>query len=244
VSTELTPDDLDRFAQTYYLNDAIDDVDIEERAQAHSIPMIVASVSGRSRVLEMGFGTGLVARLLLEHGVPLEVVEGSSHLRDVALTRHPDLPVHLSMFEDFTPAEPYDAVLALHVLEHVDDPLSLLARIDAWLNPGGVVVVVTPNARSIHRMLGVAMGVQEKLDDLSERDHLVGHRRVYDLDGLCRELTDGGYSVVNTFGYFVKPLANSQMIGWPSEVLDGLNLISPDFPTEHLANIGVVARRP
>ena len=40
--------------------------------------MIVDALAGRERVLEMGFGTGLIARMLLEAGVPLEVVEGSA----------------------------------------------------------------------------------------------------------------------------------------------------------------------
>ena len=87
------------------------------------------------------------------------------------------------------------------------------------------------------------MGLQERLDDLSPRDHLVGHKRVYDLDGLRAELTGGGLEVVGDFGYFVKPLANSQMIGWSHDVLDGLNAISEQLPTDFLANIGVVAVR-
>ena len=43
------------------------------------------------------------------------------------MDRHPDLHVHLSMFEEFVPDTPFDAVLALHVLEHVDAPGELLA---------------------------------------------------------------------------------------------------------------------
>jgi trans-aconitate methyltransferase len=244
TSTELTAEDLDRFASTYYLNDEVEDVDIEELAQRHSVPAIVRAVAGADRVLEMGFGTGLITGELLQAGVPVEVVEGSAVLRDHALERHPDLTVHLSMFEEFRPDQPVGAVLALHVLEHVDEPGALLEHLISWLQPGGVFVAVTPNAGSIHRMLGVAMGLQEHLDDLSERDHLVGHQRVYDLAGLRDELSSAGLEVVSDFGYFVKPLANSQMLGWHREVLDGLNAISDDVPTDLLANIGVVARRP
>lgn len=244
MSTDLTPADLDRFASTYYLNAEIEDVDIEELAQQHSIPMIVRALGTPERVLEMGYGTGLITRELLAAGVPVEVVEGSPALRDHAMAEHPGLVVHLGMFEAFVPDEPYDAVLALHVLEHVDRPDELLAHLATWVKPGGLLVAVTPNARSIHRLLGVAMGVQEKLDDLSERDHLVGHQRVYDLAGLTGELSGAGYDVVGDFGYFVKPLANSQMLGWPRPVLDGLNAISDQVPTDLCANIGVVARRP
>jgi 2-polyprenyl-3-methyl-5-hydroxy-6-metoxy-1,4-benzoquinol methylase len=192
----------------------------------------------------MGYGTGLITGELLAAGVPLEVLEGSAVLREHALATHPGLTVHLGMFEEFEPDEPFDAVLALHVLEHVDHPDQLLRHLLGWLRPGGVLVAVTPNARSIHRMLGLQMGLQEKLDDLSPRDHLVGHQRVYDLAGLRAELAGAGLEVTGDFGYFVKPLANSQMIGWPREVLDGLNGISRQVPTDLLANIGVVAVRP
>lgn len=244
MAVELTPDDLDRYASTYYLNAEVDDVDIEELAQRHSVPALLRALDGCGRVLEMGYGTGLITGELLDAGVPLEVLEGSAVLREHALATHPGLTVHLAMFEDFQPSEPFDAVLALHVLEHVDRPADLLRHVMGWVRPGGVLVAVTPNARSIHRLLGVQMGLQERLDDLSARDHLVGHQRVYDLDGLRGELAGAGLQVTGDFGYFVKPLANSQMVGWPGEVLDGLNAISTQVPTDLLANIGVVAVRP
>ena len=243
VAVDLTPDELDRYASTYYLNAEVDDLDIEELAQRHSVPDLLKALDGCGRVLEMGYGTGLITGELLAAGVPLEVLEGSAMLRDHAVATHPGLVVHLAMFEDFTPATPFDAVLALHVLEHVDRPGDLLRHITGWLRPGGVLVAVTPNARSIHRMLGLQMGLQSRLDDLSARDHLVGHQRVYDLEGLRAELTDAGLQVTGDFGYFVKPLANSQMVGWSREVLDGLNGISAQVPTDLLANIGVVAVR-
>jgi len=243
LTTDLSPADLDRYAATYYLNAEIDDVDIEELAQQHSIPMIIDALGPVERILEMGYGTGLITRELLAANVPVEVVEGSPALRDHAMAEHPGLTVHLGMFESFVPDEPYDAVLALHVLEHVDRPGDLLSHITSWVKPGGLVVAVTPNARSIHRMLGVAMGLQDNLDDLSERDHLVGHQRVYDLAWLSEEMTSAGLELVSDFGYFVKPLANSQMLGWSRAVLDGLNAISDQVPTDLCANIGVVARR-
>jgi 2-polyprenyl-3-methyl-5-hydroxy-6-metoxy-1,4-benzoquinol methylase len=237
----LTPDSLDHFASTYYLNETVEDIDIEELAQRHSIPRVVDAVAGCGRVLEMGYGTGLVTGELLRHGVGVEVLEGSPVLREHAMSRHPGLVVHLSMFEDFAPAAPFDAVLALHVLEHVDDAPALARVIGSWLRPGGVLVAVTPNARSLHRQLAVKMGLHEHLDDLSPRDHLVGHRRVYDLTGLRADVEAGGFDVTDEFGYFVKPLANYQMLDWSPEILDGLNRLSDAVPADLLANIGVRA---
>ena len=41
----LTPDDLDRYAETYYLA-VVADLDIEERAQRHSIPLLLRALDG------------------------------------------------------------------------------------------------------------------------------------------------------------------------------------------------------
>lgn len=237
----LTPGALDHFASTYYLNAEIEDVDIEERAQLHSVPRIVQALSGCERVLEMGYGTGLITGALLREGVPLEVVEGSPVLSEHARQAHPGLVVHTAMFEEFDGQ--YDAVLALHVLEHVDDTTPLLRRIRSWLTPNGVLLVVTPNAESLHRQLAVQMGLHDRLDDLSPRDHLVGHRRVYDLKWLRSTLEEAGFDVVDEFGYFVKPLSNAQMLEWGDELLEGFNRLASVVPAWLCANIGLVGRR-
>ena len=245
MAAPLTSADLDRFAAEYYLNSEIEDTDLEELAQTFSIPPILAAISACPRLLEMGYGTGLIARELLAAGRVLEVVEGSPQLIAAAQQRHAADPItfHESLFEDFAPTEPYDAVLALHVLEHVDDPVEVARAAGRWLRPGGILVAVTPNSRSIHRLLGVELGLAERTDELSERDHLVGHQRVYDLVGLRGDISAAGFEILDEFGYFVKPLSNRQMLGWPRELLAGLNAISHEVPATVCGNIGVVARR-
>lgn len=245
MAGNLTAADLDGFASEYYLNDEIEDTDIEELAQTYSIPAILAATETCPRLLEMGYGTGLIASQLLAAGRSLEVLEGSQRLIDFAEARHAGEPVRFikSMFETFVPHDPYDAVLALHVLEHVDDPVVVAQQIAGWLRPGGVLIAVTPNARSLHRRLGVAMGLQQRLDDFSERDRIVGHQRVYDLDGLRADLEAGGFEVTGEFGYFVKPLSNRQMLEWEPAVLEGFNKLASEIPADLCANIGLIAHR-
>jgi 2-polyprenyl-3-methyl-5-hydroxy-6-metoxy-1,4-benzoquinol methylase len=238
----LTPADLESLAHEYYLSGEIADLDIEELAQRRSIRQLVAALGDSQRVLEMGFGTGVITASLLDAGVDLEVVEGAPSLCATARERHPGLRVHESMFEAFTPEQPYDAVLALHVVEHVDDPVPLLRHLAGWLRPDGRLIVVVPNAESLHRQLAVRMGLQPTLDTLSARDHLVGHRRVYGLAGLRADLAAAGLGVTAEFGYFLKTVPNGMMLDWPVELLEALNAISDDLPARLLANIGVVAR--
>ena len=239
----LTPEALDAYADTYYLNDEIEDVGIEELGQRRSIDRTVAALHGARRVLEMGYGTGLVTGELLARGVPIEVLEGSPKLCAVARETHPGLAVHEALFETFAPSEPYDAVLALHIAEHVDDPIGLFTVVREWVRPGGAVVVVVPNAESLHRRLAVRMGLQTRLDDLSPRDHLVGHQRVYDLAGLRRHLEAAGFQPEEEFGYQLKTVPNSMMAGWPESLLASLVDISEELPPAQLANIGVRATR-
>ncbi len=237
----LSPESLDAFAHEYYLNQGIDTIDLEERAQLHSVPRLIEALDGRAPVLEMGFGTGLITAELLRRDVPLEIVEGSPVLVDEARRRHPTLPVHHAMFESFEPTRRYGAVLALHVLEHVDEPVTVLETMRPWLADDGALVVVVPNAESLHRRIAVEMGLHDQLDDLGPSDRLVGHQRVYDLDRLTADLDAAGYDVTLDFGYLLKTVPNSMMLDYPTAMVEALNTISDRIPTRDLANIGVRA---
>jgi 2-polyprenyl-3-methyl-5-hydroxy-6-metoxy-1,4-benzoquinol methylase len=195
-------------------------------------------------VLELGYGDGIITRALIEGGMKPTVVEGARELYEQIGARHGGraTAVH-GMFEDYSALVMFDAVIASHVLEHVADPVTVLRRIAGWLKPDGRLLVIVPNRESLHRRLAVLMGLQPELDTLSARDLLVGHRRVYSLATLENELVAGGFRVVERRGFFLKPLANSQMLGFAPELLHALNGIAPQLEPELLANIGVVAVR-
>lgn len=241
--TALTAQALDAYADSYYLNAAVADVPIEELGQRRSAGRTVTALHGARRVLEMGFGTGLMTAELLARQVPIEVLEGAPKLCAVARDAHPGLVVHEALFEEFVPSAPYDAVLALHIAEHVDDPVALFRLVHGWLAPGGAIVVMVPNARSLHRRLAVRMGLQPELDTLSARDRLVGHQRVYDLTTLWADLALAGFSVEEEFGYQLKTVPNGMMGDWPMELHAALVDVSPELAPDLLANIGVRAVR-
>jgi SAM-dependent methyltransferase len=238
----LDPEALDAFARSYYLNDEVATIDLEEMAQLLAVDRIVSAVRGCNRVLEMGFGTGLTTRELLARGVQVELLEGSPVLVEEARRRHTGLVVHEAMFETFAPEQPLDAVLAMHVLEHVDTPAETLAQIRSWLRPGGVLIVVVPNAESLHRRIAVEMGLHANLDDLSASDIMVGHQRVYTLDWLKRDVESAGFDVDLEFGFLLKTVPNSMMLSYPPNMVKALNTISDRVPARDLANIAIRAR--
>lgn len=184
---------------------------------------------GRS-VLELGSADGLMTGYLVQRFERVAVVEGAATYAERVARLFPTAEVHRSLFEDFTTAERFDNVVAARVLEHVDDPVGLLRYLTQWLNPGGLVHIVVPNAESLHRRLGVVMGLLGRVDDLGDRDRRLGHLRVYRGDLLRQHIREAGLELLELTGSYVKPLSNAQMIDWPPEVLSGLSRLSDDLP--------------
>jgi 2-polyprenyl-3-methyl-5-hydroxy-6-metoxy-1,4-benzoquinol methylase len=63
-----------------------------------------------------------------------------------------------STFETFEPGRKFDCIHMGGMLKHLDDPVALLRRSREWLSPKGRLIATTPNARSLHRRVGVYMG--------------------------------------------------------------------------------------
>ena len=193
-------------------------------------------------MLELGYGDGLLTAALQEQGYQSELLEGSALLCSKATSLYPSLVVHHSMFESFKPQKPYSTILALHVIEHVDNPHLMLRQLRSWLEPQGQLIIVVPNRDSIHRRLALRMNLIEKLDELSARDHLVGHQRVYNFETLEKDVHLAGLKPITRFGSFLKTLPNSMMLDYTDALLSALDGISDSLPPDLLANIGLVVK--
>jgi SAM-dependent methyltransferase len=104
---------------------------------------------GTIRVLDVGCGDG---RLLdyyraSEVGDRIETHGIDFDEQAVATARASGHRVVSGRFEQDTELEPgsFDVVIALHVIEHVDDPEGFARRGAELLAPGGVFVIATPN---------------------------------------------------------------------------------------------------
>jgi len=234
---------LDKIATEYHASDAIPDIHIENLCQEYFSAWLLKRIHAGARVLELGYGDGLITNALVGIGCDLTVIEGSGVLVEIARRRHPHIACAHVLFEDFLTERPFDLVLASHVLEHVDEPVTTLKRICSWLRADGDLIAVVPNRNSIHRQLAVAMGLQPRLDTLSGRDLKVGHQRVYSFQTLEEDLESAGMRVTESMGYFLKVVPNSMMLDYSTDLLKSLNEISPSLPKDVLANIVVVAKK-
>ena len=196
--------------------------------------------------LELGPADGQMTRLLVEVFDNVTAVDGAQRYCEILQQRvaSPKLKVVCSLFEEFEPAEKFDTAIMTHVLEHVADPVQLFHRVSGWIRATGVIIVLVPNANSIHRLVAVKMGLLKHPWQLNERDRRLGHRRVYTLVELKAHIAAAGLKLLATGGNFFKPLTNRQIEEWwTEEMMDGFYELGKDFP-EYAAEIYAVCQLP
>lgn len=200
--------------------------------QGRELAILLNSLEGCKRILELGWGSGIIARGLKDAGKDVLVIEGSQAGCDAA-SSYGITSLH-SLFEDYQTSFKHDAVIASFVLEHLADPMALLKRAHQW---GKKLICVVGNANSYHRQLAVKMGIQPRLDSLSERDKLVGHYSVFDMKSINTLLSESGWIPQRFTGLMLKALPNSMLMKLPTEVIKAMCEI--EVAPEVAANIMV-----
>ncbi|MBK9162184.1 MAG: class I SAM-dependent methyltransferase [Nitrosomonadales bacterium] len=194
-------------------------------------------------LLEMGPAEGVMTELLATTGKKMTVVEGSGLFCEDLRKRFPQADVVHALFEEFQPSEHFDNIILGHVLEHVQDPVDILARAKQWLKPGtGRLFAAVPNARSLHRQAAVLMGMLPQEDALNEMDIHHGHRRVFNPESFRNAFYQAGLQVEIFGGYWMKPVSNKQIEdNWSAEMLEAFMQLGERYP-DIAGEIYVVAR--
>ena len=204
------------------------------------------AVVPRGRVLDLGCADGLLTRHLAAAGRSMVAVDASALRveRTRKVTEGLDVTVVQSYFEEFEPpgGQKFDGVVLGCILEHLDDPVSLLRRCSDWLTDTGVVAAVVPHGRSLHRRAGVHMGLLPDIEALGEADDALDHKRVYTIAMLTDEFERAGLTVVDTGGILLKPLPNSRMADLPDALVEAYAALGAEMP-DLAAEIFAVGRR-
>ncbi len=205
---------------------------------------------GGGSALELGSYQGHFTKRLLRHFPDLTCVEASEAALAEARRSLGDQVtfVHAS-FETANLPHRYDHIVLTHVLEHLDDPVKIIRRInDEWLSDRGRLFLVCPNANAPSRQIAVKMGLISHNSAVTPAEAEHGHRRTYALDTLERDALAGGLEVIHRSGIFFKALANFQ---WDrllqtdivsKEYLDGCYHLGQQYP-ELCASIFLVCER-
>jgi len=104
------------------------------------------------RLLDVGCGNGGFLNVMKGLGWECEGIEPDPIAAEMA--RRAGHKVREGSVEDLDlPESQYDAVSLSHVMEHFPQPRVAVARIERLLKPGGVLVSISPNPRSLIRRL-------------------------------------------------------------------------------------------
>src|SRR5271165_1112026 len=163
-------------------------------------------------VLELGSFKGDFTRLLLPHFTDVTCVEASESARAEARKRLPgSIQFVNSTFEAAALPRRYDHIVMTHVLEHLDDPVAVLKRVNReWLTTAGRLFLACPNGNAPSRQIAVKMGLISHNSAVTAAEAEHGHRRTYTLDTLERDAVAAGLKVTHRTGIFFKALANFQ----------------------------------
>jgi SAM-dependent methyltransferase len=162
--------------------------------------------------LELGSFRGDFTQRLLQHFGDLTCVEASAAaIADARRALGDRVTFVHDLFETATLPRRYDNIILTHVLEHLDDPVGVLRRVnDEWLADEGRFFLVCPNANAPSRQIAVKMGLISHNAAVTPAEMEHGHRITYTLDTLERDAVAAGLRVVHRSGIFFKALANFQ----------------------------------
>jgi SAM-dependent methyltransferase len=161
-----------------------------------------------AKVLEAGCGTGGNLYLLSQRG-EVSAFEPHDEARDLAKAKYPDQAIHDGELPFAIPFQPatFDLVVALDVLEHVEDDEGSLRSLVAMARPGGRILVTVPAIQSLW----------------GSHDRRLHHVRRYDAARLKRICAASGASTefMTYFNTLLAPIAIAYRVG---ERLSGRNL--------------------
>ena len=190
------------------------------------------------KLLELGSFQGAFTSRLTKYFEKITCVEASKIAIDEARVKlDKKVKFEHGIFETISLPEHYENIVLTHVLEHLDDPVTILKRINnEWLADNGRLFLACPNANAPSRQIAVKMGLIPNNNAVTPAEAEHGHRCTYALDTLERDATAAGLKVIHRSGIFFKAFANFQ---WDKiletdivsqEYLDGCYALGQQYP--------------
>ena len=152
---------------------------------------------GESTLLDVGCGDGSLMKTARKRGWRVEGVELSEQLASKSRECNPEVVVHHEDFMNFEGAsgKRFDAIVGLDVIEHLRSPRAFLRKALGLLTKGGLVLIQTPNARSLRARLE-----RDKWNMLKPTYHF----QLFSPRGLLSLLDDCGFNLL-----FLKTVSGS-----------------------------------
>ena len=143
----------------------------------------------------------------------------------------------------------FDMVVCSGLLHEVKQPKNLLKAIKKVSNRKTVIHINVPNMFSIHRLLGVEMGMISDVFEASDCNRQFQQNTNFDIVKLKTMMETNGLKVIEEGSFFIKPFSHKQMEDMIEKqiidetVLDGLYKLTeymPQFGSEIYVNCKII----
>ncbi|MSR16378.1 MAG: class I SAM-dependent methyltransferase [Methylococcaceae bacterium] len=104
---------------------------------------------GKEKVLEIGSGGGEFSYLLTKKGFDVSAIEPNEGYGNYSKEKY-GLNIQIGFAQNLEFAvETFDFITMSHVLEHVDNPTTMLEKLRTWLKPNGILALEVPNVEAV-----------------------------------------------------------------------------------------------
>lgn len=184
----------------------------------------IAEFVPSGRVLEVGCGYGYFLQCALDAGYDAYGIDLSPAAVKYAADRYPGR-VFCGLLEEVpeVQGQQYDVIFGSHLIEHLTEPADFLATASRLLRPGGLIVMVTPNIKSLLSKVSGSRWVSFKIPE---------HVSYYDPQTITELLRRSGFSVRaidSAYQHYALPFVASRV----RELLHPVSRVVP--PVERLS---------
>lgn len=163
-------------------------------------------------VLEIGCADGIMSEQLVKYTKYLDIVEPSKNYYQLVKKNIKDIRNFFNCFlEELETNNKYDVILCAGIIHHIENPKNFLKVVGGFLNPNGVILATVPNITSLHRRIGVRMGLLKDEYGDSERNKKFHQFGRYDIDKFKTLFIDSGFKILEYYGYMIKPFSSEIM---------------------------------
>jgi SAM-dependent methyltransferase len=130
---------------------------LQSTAHWKDSPMVyhlLSLLNVRGELLDFAAGSGYLTELARRLGYKVSALEINEAFRKFIGEEIPDASVYGSLNEITDSEKQFDVILAMHVIEHLPDPIAVLKDLRSLLLPHGLVIVVVPNLRRAYYRFG------------------------------------------------------------------------------------------
>lgn len=209
--------------------------ELDNRLILQWYPNRVAQKMQAGSLLELGVGHGYSTREFAKIVSDYVVLEGSGKIIKLFRENNPDLgsvDIVQTYFEKYECEKAYDNIVMGFILEHVDDPVTIIKKYKEYLHPEGKMFIAVPNSESMHRRVGQLSGLLDDLEMLSDADRQFGHQRYFSVSGIRDIAEECGLKILSEEGLFLKALTTGQLesLNLSDDVFEGFMRLGVDYP--------------